>query len=798
MKNKSHNVSRGYQSIRNGCIPLANLALAIAAVGGSPTVFSDQQILALEEIVVTARRREENIQDVPIAMTAMDENYLRAQNITQIEDLGTKIPSLRISGAGASLNEPLISLRGQRPAESVFNQDQAVPMYFNEIVIAPTQGSNLGMYDLQMVEVLKGPQGTLFGRNSTGGALLLTPKSPGKELGGYTEIKLGDYDLLSFEGAIDLPINDQLQMRISAHKLTRDGYQENVADNALNGDTYGDEDSQGVRVSVNYEQDELSSLTVLSFDENEVAASVPVPGPYNTSVGLGWAAGAGYLPDWDAGVQRQLNRDDPWKVETDVDSEEYVKNIFASNTTELNLTDDLTIKNIVGYRKVNFDTATDVDGTAFPGWGTYTSGAPGVTTDTRPTELESEFFSEELQLLGSSFDDRLDWILGIYWSKTDATRDYLVQQAPGSYDSGISHAINTSKSIFGEMTYTFNDQWSLTAGLRQSWDERELTVSKWTDLNRTTCRVTGVGGAALPDCARKVDDDFSQPTGRLSLNYKPSDDSLIYASVSTGYRAGGFNTRGVDDATLQSFDPETVTSYEIGNKADWNVSGIAVRTNLAAYFQDYEDIHHTRSFYEGGLLVSRTENAAKAEIKGVEADITVMPTDNLQLSLSYSFVDAKYKKKIDLIGTAEVDTSGNEFPYIPEQSMTLSAAYTLPIDESLGEMSVMVSYYWQDEMASHPLIDQFSIMPGRFTPTWTADDVASATDHSEVDAYSVLNLRVDWSNVMGSSFDLGAYVNNATDEEYILGGLNVVDSGGYSDDFYGAPRTIGASLRYSF
>ncbi len=186
-------------------IPLATLAVAVASASYYPHAIAQESadngagLGLLEEIVVTARRREENLQEVPIAVAAMSEDFLRTNNITKVEDLGTKVPSLRISSAGTSTNEPLISLRGQRPAESVFNQDQAVPMYFNEVVMAPTQGSNLGMYDLQGAQVVKGPQGTLFGRNSTGGAILMTPKRPGEELGGYAEVKVGNYGLVGYE-----------------------------------------------------------------------------------------------------------------------------------------------------------------------------------------------------------------------------------------------------------------------------------------------------------------------------------------------------------------------------------------------------------------------------------------------------------------------------------------------------------------------------------------------------------------------------------------------------------------------
>ena len=225
-----------------------------------------------------------------------------------------------------------------------------------------------------------------------------------------------------------------------------------------------------------------------------------------------------------------------------------------------------------------------------------------------------------------------------------------------------------------------------------------------------------------------------------------------------------------------------------------------MRTSVAAYWQDYEDIHHTRSFDDGsgtGALVTRTENAAAAEIKGLEFDVTIAPIESLLLSLSYSYVDAAFKEKFDLIDGVEVDTTSNEFPYIPEQSATFSATYTLPIDPSLGDMSILASLYWQDEMATHALIDNFDQLTYGGS-TWAAEDVAAMTEFSEVDSYEVWNLRFDWRNVMDSNFDIAAYVNNVTDEQYVLGGLNVVDSGGYGAYLYGAPRTAGASLRYSF
>ncbi len=621
-----------------------------------------------------------------------------------------------------------------------------------------------------------------------------------------------------------MPVSENLQVRVAAHKQDHDGYQTNVANNALNGEDYRDEHVGGARISVNFQQDKLSNLLVLAKDRNNVRAGVPVASATNTSVAIPALAaangigpnGAAYL----AAVARQVERDNPWKVETDIDSKEYVQNVFASNTTEFELNDNLTVKNIVGYRKVKFDGATDADGTGLAYWGTPpdTANSTAVTLNPKyPTTLGSEFYSEEVQLLGTAMDDKLDWIVGAYASNTDSTQDYNLLTSPFSYDVGTTDAINKSYGLFGETTYSFNDQWSLTTGLRQSWDKREMTVSKYRNLARTACQIAaeGVLDSALganstvlpsqvaPGCERSVNESYDAPTWRVSANYTPEEGTLMYASVSTGYRAGGFNTRGFTDATLTPFFEESVITYELGHKADWDLAWAAVRTNLAVYLQSYEDIHQTRSFDGGnGALITKTENAAKAEIKGLEFDVTVAPSENLEFNLSYSYVDAAFKEKTDLIRVAgvntEVDTSGDDFTYIPKQSATVSATYTLPVDASLGEMSVTAGYYWQDSMTSHALIDEFGIMPGRSTSTWSAANIATATEVSEIDAYGVMNLRYDWRAVMGSSFDVAAYVDNVNDEEYVLGGLNVIDSGGYTGYTYGAPRTVGASVRYTF
>jgi iron complex outermembrane receptor protein len=826
-------------ALRNGLRWAAGALVAVAAGYTAPSAIaqdSEPQLTALEEVFVTARRREESLQDVPIAVTAMDGDYLREQNITELSDLGIHVPSLRFSEGGASTNIPLITLRGQRPSEVLLTLDPAVPVYFAEVVLTPSQGTNLGMYDLANVQVLKGPQGTLFGRNSTGGALLLTPQTPGTELGGYGEVKVGDYNLYQFEGAADLPVNDQLQFRVAGRSLDRDGYQTNVADNELRGDEYWDEDSYGYRFTTNYEPtDRLSTLTTVAYDKNDMNTRVAIPQAFNSSSRLGTLTnlvhngGAAVInpaapstPAVDEALARQRARD--WTdVETDVGATETVENWIVSNIVEYELADALSVKNILGYRNLDSEQNADVDGTAVPLFGAATSLTESVTPNPPQGVTTASQYSEELQLLGNSFDDRLDWIVGVYWMQMQGSESYTsqVQGANPDWPAGgigvpqidaiaqngylqLSPNANTDNeawAIYSEGTYTINDQWSVTAGARQTWDERKMEAMNFS-TNTTTlqygCAMFDENNQPLPDdnCSRKVSESFDELTGRGSLNFTPTQEMLIYASAASGYRTGGFNARGVNDFTLQPFDPETVMTYELGQKTDWDLFDLAMmRTNLAVYYQDYDDIQKTISGTNpaSGNFESYTVNAAKAEISGVEFEVTVAPTDNLNLSVAYAYVDAKYKQWDRETNPGVIsDFSGVPFVYVPENSFTGSVAYTLPLDASYGDVMLVGSMYWQDKMVTN---DGAFLWP---TLGWSEDNLQEALATVEADDYTVANFRVDWRSAMGSQFDAAAFVNNAFDEDYVTGGLSVPDSLGWVGSTYGPPRTYGVALRYNF
>ncbi|MGL4566431.1 MAG: TonB-dependent receptor domain-containing protein, partial [Halioglobus sp.] len=366
--------------------------------------------------------------------------------------------------------------------------------------------------------------------------------------------------------------------------IGRDGYQDNVADNTLRGgDQFWDEDSYGARVTMDWNpNDRLSNLTTLAYDQNEMLNPIPVVKVFNSDAGLGRLinvvyngrlGGAFGTPPGklaDEAVARQQTRD--WtEIETDVKGVDKVENLFAANTTEFRLTEHLTLKNIFGYRDLDNDSSTDVDGTALPIIGAITSQTLPQTINPPQGEVTATQYSDELQLLGDALDAKLDWIVGAFWMNMEGSQSLPTQviganpawpagPSPASalnqvwymaqngflQDSPNGDAENDAYALFGEANYMINEQWSVTGGLRQTWDDRQMTAKNFS-LDTTSlvygCAMRDESNNLLPDdaCARSVDESFDEMTWRGSLNWTPQDGMLVYGSVATGYRSGGFN-----------------------------------------------------------------------------------------------------------------------------------------------------------------------------------------------------------------------------------------------------------------
>jgi iron complex outermembrane receptor protein len=733
---------------------------------------------AIEEVLVTARRREESAQAIPVAVSAFGAEKLQDFRIEKMEDLRSIAPSLSVSASSGRANSPVYSLRGVRPTEALYGQDPTVAVYFADVVLSPARGSNLGMYDLGSVQVLKGPQGTLFGRNTTGGAILLTPQRPGDEFSADVTLGFGNYDRNETQFGIDLPVSEAFKLRASGRTVDSDGFQTNVASNQLSGDKLGGRRDRSARITAVWNiNDRIENDTILTWDEMYIDGRGHVLQAVNPNVFTG--GNAVYLQPLLDTLTR-ANQRDVTKVETDLMPRSEVEVWGVFNTTTFDLADDMMLKSIFGYRDLDAFELIDLDASAIR-----------VLTSDQTSTLKHA--SYELQLLGKALDDRLDWVAGAYYYYEDGTED-----SPG-FSRGFralqtADMTNTSYSLFGQGTFHFSDQWSATAGLRWTYDDKEMTIANRLRIlatNTLVCTLQNASGAPLPigQCSVKLKENFDQPTGTVSVEYKPDDNMLFYVASRYGYRAGGFNARGNRVIEREPFDAETVLDLELGAKLDWFVGDWQMRSNIAVYQQWYDDIQRTVSILNplGGVPGSTIQNAAKAEIFGIEIEQVIAPTENLNFTVSYVYTDPEYKSWRSPATGA--DLSSTPFQFTPEHAASLTAAYTWPLGDA-GSLRFVASAFYQDDIWINSLhtIVEMQAVPQNLQYTL------------QQEAYWLYDASVSWNDVMGKALDVTAYVKNLTDEEYTLGGIQLYHSGGvgFNTKVFGDPRTYGLQFRFRF
>ncbi len=755
------------------------LGIKAAVLGGAlSTLFIAAPILAqqpgqqarLEEIVVTARRREERLQDVPITVNTFSGEYLRASGINNFDDVQYHTPAMNIVYNSADTIEPRIALRGIIPFESRLADDPSAPVYFSEVVLTPPTGLNLALYDLASVEVLKGPQGTLFGRNSTAGALLINPRLPGEEFGGFVDVALGNYNMHRVDFGVDVPVSDNFQVRLAGRQTERDGFQTNRNDQPGFERDFGkklwNDNTKALRLSARWNiTDDIENITVADWGRK-------------TSRSRAAKAIATGLPPFEPNIDRNLALRNPHDVRISAVGPENVEHTFLANTTTWRL-GDIILKNILGYRNSRSRRVFDLDGMdrivieSAPG-GSDTAGA--------------DQYSIEFQALGTAMNERLDWVAGLYYYDMDgsATQNPVTQN--GTLES-VDYK-SESYAIFAQGTYDFDNPWSLTLGARQSWDKRDidLTTFHGTLTPNPFCALLDSG----PDCTLSNSESFDKATWHASLAYNFSDDVMAYATVGTGYKAGGFNSRASSSAALSPFEEETVLSYEIGLKAEWLMGSWQVRSNLSAYYMDYEDIQVAVSecLDLGGefcQIVSNKKNAGEARYRGMELQFTVVPTDNLQLDIGYSHVDPKYKKWDDIDSQGNpIDRSDTLFPLQPDNEFNAALRYTIPLASDIGDLTLNANVVWRDDQVL--TLDPNVLLDSRFR------DVAIQK------SYHLIDLRADWSSVMGSKFDLSLFVKNLEDKTHVVSRSDQLREGRnlFMAHIYGEPRTVGAAIRYSF
>jgi iron complex outermembrane receptor protein len=784
-------------------------------------------------IVVTARRMEEKLQDVPISISVYNQEQLSSRNVVSATDLATYTPSLSLNGRYGP-DKSSFAIRG-------FSQDlntlPTVGVYFADVV-APRLSSNItsgngagpgSMFDLQNVQVLKGPQGTLFGRNTTGGAILIIPQKPTGKLEGYVEASFGNYDAKRIQAVLNVPVSDSLKLRFGVDRNTRKGWLNNRT--GVGPADMNDSDYLAARFSILANlSDSLENYTVLTYNRSTTNGQIgkgaycnrgTVVGSIGNS-GTALASRAANCAEIDRQVSTGRGYYDVYN--TDPDAHVTARQWQAINTTKWEASDNLTVKNIFAYgeSKESYSFNLEGDNIARP----FVSTFPGPN---RP-QGNQWTLSEELQFQGSLNDGKLIWQAGgylehsspigtqeQYTSILSSCRDAASTWAFACTGGQISVARNNYRfknhALYAQGSYKFTDKLTMTAGIRYTWDWQRVNADNITytpALARFTCsRATtptpNPGAALLTSgaCTRSFTTKSAEPTWLIDLEYKPIDDVLVYAKYARGYRGGGLNEANFG---FESWQPEFVDSYELGIKTSFR-GEVRGTFNLTGFWNKFRD-QQVSVFIPQCSSVARAscttpaptgingiQNVGKSELKGIEAEAS-FNWKQLQLDIGYAYIDAKVTDggtRVPNCDNARFEcsqavflTKGLILPFAPKNRISVTGTYTLPVDENIGKISLSATFTHTDSYYSNH-----------------GDDLAFSQgvipfNSSISPATNLVNLAINWKNIAGNPLDLSLYATNVTKQKYWVSNVNGISSTGAQFLILGEPRMYGFRLKYRF
>ncbi len=770
----------GYRACHAGAAIVA-IASATAASSQEATT-ADRPGLA--EIVVTAQKRSENLQNTPLAISAVSSETIEQRGITDVSSLSSVAPNLVVGMTGAGTANVALFIRGVGESDTVLTADSPVGIYVDGVVLGRTSGAVFDLVDLERIEVLRGPQGTLYGRNTTGGAVNLISKKPGDKFAVDQLLSAGSLGLFQSKTSIETGEwgDSGLHARFTYLHKQRDGW----VDNLLRSDSEdpGAYNIDALRLALRYDRGGPLRIDY-AFDYNDrrgvsipaqlIAARPDILAYINASPLLG-----GTTP-----------LVDPRRRSTQIaDTDGPVRDRIFGHTlvVEGDLTDSLKLRSLTGYRDWKNSVVSDQDGNGGlvglvvePG---FLAGGPLVSQGVQPISLfnltfsrAQHQFSQELNLIGK-LGQSFDFVLGAYYFREvarDANPTFFtliipaggpVEAAPGVMVNsvGINLAtdniyrhVSRSQALFGQATAHIDDRLNLTAGLRYTRDDKHLVQSVPFD--------------------RALDRKFSKLNWSFTVDYQASDAIMAYGRVATGYKAGGINARAANDG----FGPENLTSYELGVKAE--LFDRRVRLNSAVFYNDLKDLQRSQFLAGPGGTVSTTINAGAARYIGIEAEATAAVTDRLTLSANFGYVDRKFTD-FDLFVPAlgqTVDISKSA-KFAGSAATTLSAAaeYRQPLNFATLTARLDYSYRSRVYYTTSALVNPFheAISDG---PVGLLDARATL---SEID-------------VAGGKLAVSGWVKNFTNRTYKLWG---VDFGalGFAYANYAEPRTWGVDVRVAW
>lgn len=797
---------------------------------------NDEAIANNGEIVVTAQRRAERLSRVPVSVQAFDADTLQSQVITSEQDIGAIVPGLVVKN-GQTANQLSYSMRGQT-LDPFSGTSPAVLPYLNEVPYSPYNTAT-SFFDLESLQVLKGPQGTLFGRNATGGAVLYTTPTPGDELSGNLIVRVGERNTVQVQGAIDLPIvPDLLAIRLAGDFSKQDGF----ILNRFTGNTLGDRDSQSGRATILLTpSSNLKNTTLVQYDyfggtegqgsiytyytspnaagqqfinngitsilnSNGTPLTSTLDTVYNAFSGLlfnlqgnnlgdsnltpGPAFAPGRFPGGVEGYAAFV-RANPYDIYLEFDLPHKSKNFFVSNTTELEVSDALTIKNIFSFNDTSTTLPTNLAGGPFGALWTYNNpnnptgpsgnGGPGGQ------RFLAKTYTEELQLQGKLFDDRLTYTVGGFYSRfkhSDTTPVHVGAEIDPNAGAAAAFglpvdiaysatATTVSKAVYAQFDYNITDQLKFTAGGRYSWENVKL--------QQNPRSIFVISGATTADTIQQR--SLSDPSWTLNLQYQIDSSNMVYIAHRGSFRSGNFNTVVLPANDANFFDNENAQDFEVGYKFSGRLGSAPASLNVAAYQVTVKDAQHAIYAIVGGNPAGFTVNVPEQKTKGVEVDASIGITPWLDITATGAYTDAKYTKGVvdvsRLTGVPGSTIRVDSYPDTPKWSGTVGIDVKLPVAEEIGQIVLHGDVYAQ-------------------TKTFFSSNEGSITPGTRLKGYEVVNMRLSWNNIMDSQFSLALYAKNVFDKFYFASGYALGAAGGYNTAYPGAPRTVAAEVSVKF
>jgi len=753
------------------------MGLVCLTLSSVPALAADEEKsnkMALEEITVTARKVEENLQETPISIASFSGEGLERRQIFRTDDLDNVTPNLQFSN-----NAPLagnnsssqVFIRGIGQTDPTATVDPGVGIYIDDVYMGQSVGGTMDFRDIAGVQVLRGPQGTLFGRNTIGGAILINTQEPGDEFGGSFKAGAGTDNLREFFLAVDVPLSETIKSRFTFGSRDQDGYVIRANDGIDLGDTnsytatgkivFTPSDNLEVKLQFDYTKADENGSPLVFAASNESAifqktVSLHAGCPGMTNLGQDVP-----LID-DPRCANDFWNDGPFTSNGTNPLESLLENWGTSFHVTYDASDSLTLKSVTSYRNIDWSGVRDADNTPFP----------ILHTDYKS---DGKQFSQEFQAIYST--DRLTGVAGVYFynEKIDDIVTVVLSPPPaptGALDSDNNITDNSNWAAFTQWTYDATDKLSITLGGRYTSENKGSTPDQFNYANPTDKYID----------VQKYTQKFDAFNISANVAYRWNDDVMTYASYSEGFKSGGWNSHFNTNfnetpeqlallAVIHPFAEETATNYEIGFKAD--LAGNSVRLNGAIFSTDYTDLQLVYRFGVAPFIL----NAGKASNDGFELEMTWVATDNLIIDAGIGYLDATIDEVVTFDGAATGVEAGNRLPFAPKWQGNVGFGYLIEPDSSDLTITPRVDLNYQSKT---------------YFDAVNTEEVAQQNGRTLVNASVVVEPNdATWKFTFG--------INNLTNKLYPIAGNSSLGSGsGYAEIAYARKRQWFASFAYNF